>query len=71
MERENEVFHIKDGSWYLEDCEGRPNCCYTQVDGVVVNKSEKYWTKDDKENMQRSLKAKTVITTTLSLDEIL
>lgn len=41
------------------------------VNGVVENKPENNWTKYDKENVQRSLKAKFIITTALNLDEFL
>lgn len=39
------------------------------VDGVEVNKHEKDWTKDDTKKVQCGLKEKTIITTTLGLDE--
>lgn len=40
-----------------------------KIDGFVVNKSEKEWRKDDKENVQRNLKLKTGFTTALDLNE--
>lgn len=42
-----------------------------KVNGVVVKKHGNNWTKDDKENAQRWLKAKTITTIALGLDEIL
>lgn len=42
-----------------------------KVNGVVENKPEKYLTKDNKENLQCSFKAKVVIIIALSLDEYL
>lgn len=41
------------------------------VDDVVVDKPQKDWTKNDKENIQHGLKAKNIITTALGLDEFL
>lgn len=43
----------------------------THEDDVEINKPEKDLSKDDKENVQCSLKEKTVITTALGLDEFL
>lgn len=42
-----------------------------EVNGVVENNPKRDWTKDVKENMQHSLKAKVVITTALGLYEFL
>lgn len=42
-----------------------------EENSVMVNKYEKDWIKDDRENVQCSLKAKLVITTTLDLNEVL
>lgn len=42
-----------------------------EVNGVVVDKPEKDLSKKDKENMQRRLKVKNIITTTLGLNEFL
>lgn len=53
----------------MEGCEGRSIVPTYKIEGVVVNMHEKDSTKDDKENVQYSLKAKTVITIALSLDE--
>lgn len=41
------------------------------VNGVVVNKTKKDWTKYDKENVWHGLKAKSVITIALDIDEFL
>lgn len=35
----------------------------------MVNKEEDYWTKEEREKVQRSLKAKTIITIALGIDE--
>lgn len=71
MERENEVFHRRDESWNLGGCELRSICSYTQSKWRCSKKCEKYWTKDDKENVSCSLKAKSVNTSALYLDEFL
>lgn len=52
---------MKDGTFVLTH----------HVDGVLVKKSKKDWTKDNKENAQRSLKANIFIITALGLDEFL
>lgn len=38
-----------------------------QVDGVVLNKEENDWTKEEREKMKQSLKSKTIITMALSI----
>lgn len=40
-----------------------------QINGVVVNKQEEDWTQEEREKIQHNLKAKTIITTVLSIDE--
>ena len=41
------------------------------VNGVIENKPEKDWIKDDKENVQHSLKVEVVIIIAFGLDEFL
>lgn len=71
MEIENEIFHRKEESWYLEGCERRTVFPTYQVNGDVVDKPKKDWSKEDKENVNRDLKAKNIITVTFDLDEFL
>lgn len=40
-----------------------------EVNDAVVNKKEDDWTKEEREKMQRSLKDKTIITTTFGFNE--
>lgn len=42
---------------------------FIQVNNVLENKSRSLWTKYDKEKMQYNLKAKTIITIALGMNE--
>lgn len=51
-----------------KDVKNGPSFPTHGVNNVAVNKKEDGWTKEVRENMQCSLKAKTIITTNLGLD---
>lgn len=64
-------FNIGDRLWYLEIYENCPFIFIHQVNGVVVNKDTYDWTKEWKEKLKCSLKAKTIISIAPGLDEFL